>query len=147
AASTDPNLQITLSWTGATGDYTLMLYDVAGAKLTAPLDACAGGIGDQTSTSGALTLSFTLTTTTPGDLVFAQTPWRFNTCTGMTGGLFDANRVPGESLNGPEPVDENNCWGHVVVPNPGAVDVTWTELSTSQAAGAWAASMLAFKHD
>jgi hypothetical protein len=146
-ASTDTNLQITLSWTGATGDYTLMLYDVAGAKLTTPLDACAGGTGDQTSTSGALTLPFTLTTTAPGDLVFAETPWQFNTCTGMTGGLFDANRFPGESLNGPEPVDENNCWGHVVVANPGTVGVTWTQRSTNTAAANWAASMMAFKHD
>jgi hypothetical protein len=51
----------------------------------------------------------------------------------------------GEALSGPEPVDENNGWGHFVVSSTNAVPVTWTFMSNSQAAGSWSSMASAFK--
>jgi hypothetical protein len=72
-------------------------------------------------------------------------PVQFNTVTGLVNGFNDANMFDGESLSGPEPVDENNGWGHFVTSSTNAVNVTWTFQSSTQAANGWASVAAAFK--
>jgi hypothetical protein len=142
-ATSSGNLGLTLNWTGGLGDFTIFFYDVAGAA-SSPLDTTGGAIGSQTAT-GNLTMPFTITPATPNEIVFAQVIWDYNTGAGLVGQLFDTNTFSGESLSGPEPVDENNGWGHVITTTTAPVAFTWTALSGSLPVGNWAGIAAAFK--
>jgi hypothetical protein len=142
-AAPSSDLRLTLNWTGGSGDFTIFFYDVTGAA-SSPLDTSVGGIGTQT-TAGNLTMPFMITPATPHEIIFSQVIWDQNTGTGLVGQLFDTNTFSGESLSGPEPVDENNGWGHVITTSTGSVTFTWTALSTSLPVGAWAGNAVAFK--
>jgi hypothetical protein len=71
--------------------------------------------------------------------------WDFNTGSGLTGQLFDTNTFSGESQSGPEPVDENNGWGHVIATTTQPVGFTWTVLFAGLPVGSWAGMAAAFK--
>ena len=107
-ATSSSNLGLTLNWSGTDGDYTILFYDVTGAA-TSPLDTTNGATDFQSSTSGTLTVPYTLTPAQPGELIFTETMWDDNTGTGLTSSAgtsyFDTNSFSGESLSGPEPVD------------------------------------------
>jgi hypothetical protein len=143
AANVTPSssLGLTLNWTGGDGDYTIFFYDVTGAA-SSPLDTTAGSTGTQV-TAGPLTMSFTINPATPQEIVFSEVIWDFNTGVGLAGQFFDTNTFSGESLSGPEPVDENNGWGHVITAT--TVGFTWQPLSNSLPVGAWAGMAAAFK--
>jgi hypothetical protein len=143
-ATSSGNLGLTLNWTVGLGDFTIFFYDVVGAA-SSPLDTTAGNTGIQTAT-GNLTMPFTITPATPNEIVFAEVIWDFNTGTGLLGQLFDTNIFSGESLSGPEPVDQNNGWGHVITTTTTApIGFTWTTLSSSLPVGNWAGMAAAFK--
>jgi hypothetical protein len=135
--------KLTVRWTANTGDQTILYYDVFGASAS-PLDATMNGTGGQSS-AGNLTVFSITPTTSSRELIFCSMPVQFNTVTGLVNGLNDANMFDGESLSGPEPVDENNGWGHFVTSSASAVNVTWTFQSSTQAANGWAAVAAAFK--
>jgi hypothetical protein len=145
AANANPsaNLGLTLKWTGSNGDFTLFFYDVTGAA-SSPLDTAVGATGNHSS-AGNLQMPFSITTTAPNEIVFAQVIWDYNTATGLAGGYFDTNTFSGESLSGPEPVDENNGWGHLLATTPGTVVFNWSVLSNSLPVGNWAGNAVAFK--
>lgn len=142
-AATSSNLGLTLIWTGTQGDYTIFLYDVAGAA-SSPFDTTVGAIGEQT-TAGKLTVPYMITPALSNEIIFSEVMWDFNTGTGLDGQLFDASTFSGESLNGPEPVDENNGWGHVITTSTAAVSFTWDPLPNGQPVYYWAANSVAFK--
>jgi IPT/TIG domain-containing protein/Ig-like domain-containing protein len=137
------NLGLTLNWTGGFGDFTIFFYDVAGAA-SSPLDTTAGNIGTQT-VAGNLTMPFTIPPATPNEIVFAEVIWDSNTGTGLLGQLFDTNTFSGESLSGPEPVDENNGWGHLTTTTTAPIGFTWTALPIGLPVGSWAGMAVAFK--
>lgn len=143
-AASSSDLGVTVHWNGTNGDYTIFFYDVIGAA-TSPLDTTAGNTGVQT-VAGNLT-TFAITPGTANEIVFAEVIWRFNTATGLAGAgqLFDANKFDGESPDGPEPVDENNGWGHVITTTTAPVTITWTALSPSVPVDGWASTGAAFK--
>jgi hypothetical protein len=143
AAASSEDLALSVNWSDTRGDYTFFLYDVAGAAAS-PLDTTAGGSGNQ-GTSGSLKFPFTLTPAAAGEIVFSEVMWDFNTGSGLTGQLFDTNTFSGESESGPEPVDENNGWGHVIATTAKPVSFTWTVLFPNLAVGAWAGMAAAFK--
>ncbi len=143
SATPSSNLGLTLNWTGGDGDFTIFFYDVTGAAAS-PLDTTAGSTGTQ-SIAGNLTMPFTITPATPHEIIFAEVIWDFNTATGLNGQLFDTNTFSGEDLSGPEPVDENNGWGHVITTTTGPVGFTWQPLSGSLPVGPWAGMAAAFK--
>ena len=143
AATSSEDLGLSVSWSGTKGDYTFFLYDVAGAA-SSPLDTTVGG-GGSMGTAGSLTFPFTLTPAAPGEIVFSEVMWDFNTGSGLTGQLFDTNTFSGESQSGPEPVDENNGWGHVITTTTQPVGFTWTVLFAGLPVGAWAGMVAAFK--
>lgn len=142
-ATSSGNLGLTLNWTAGLGDFTIFFYDVAG-DASSPLNTTTGSAGTQ-STTGNLTMPFTITPTTPNEIVFAEVIWDTNTGTGLLGQLFDTNTFSGESLSGPEPVDENNGWGHVVTTSPQPIVFTWSVLSPTMLVGNWAGMSAAFK--
>jgi hypothetical protein len=142
ASSEDLGLQV--SWSGTMGDYTFFLYDVLGAAASSPLDTTAGGSGNQ-GTAGNLTMPFTITPAAAGEIVFSEVMWDYNTGSGLVGQLFDTNTFTGESESGPEPVDENNGWGHTITTSTAPVAFTWTLLFDGLPTGAFAGMAAAFK--
>ena len=143
SATSSSNLDLTLNWTGGDGDFTVFFYDVTGAAAS-PLDTAVGSTGTQT-VAGNLTMPFTITPATAHEIIFAQVIWDNNTGTGLLGQLFDTNTFSGESLSGPEPVDENNGWGHSITTTTATVGFTWTALSPTLAVANWAGNAVAFK--
>lgn len=131
-------LSITMSAT--TNNGTFMLYDITGAA-TSPFDVDSGGTAGTLSTMGPLTVcSSCLTPTTTSGIVIASEGHAFCTSTAIsapTGGLFDSAVYLGNSLDGPEPVDQNNGWLHYYNTNTNAVSETFTETCSSQNLGNW----------
>ena len=144
-AATSTNLTLTVHWNSSGGDFTIFFYDVTGAAAS-PFDTSVGATGTQT-TAGNLTLPFSITPASANELIFVQTIWDFNTGAGLLGSgqLFDANRFDGESQSGPEPVDENNGWGHVPNAGTGNVTFTWLPMFSGLSFGNWAGMAVAFK--
>jgi hypothetical protein len=143
AATPSEGLGLSVAWSATRGDYTFFLYDVTGAA-SSPLDTTVGGGGSQ-STAGSLTFPFTLTPAASGEIVFSEVMWDFNTGSGLVGQLFDTNTFTGESESGPEPVDENNGWGHVITTTTAPVSFTWPVLFADLPVGSWAGMAAAFK--
>ena len=144
-AATSGNLTLTLNWSATDGDFTAFLYDVAAAAAS-PLDTTAGGTGSQ-SNAGSLTVSFTITPATAGELVFTEIIWDFNTGAGLAGSgwFFDTNTFSGENQSGPEPVDQNNGWGHYFTTGNSPVSITWQVMYSGLPVGNWAGIAVAFK--
>jgi hypothetical protein len=144
-ATTSGSLGLTVHWTATDGDFTFFLYDVAGAAAS-PLDTTAGGTGFQ-QTSGNVTMPFTITPATAGELLFAEVIWDYNTASGLAGptSFFDTNTFDGESQSGPEPVDQNNGWGHILTTSTATLTITWQTMYSGLPTGDWAGLAVAFK--
>lgn len=145
SASSSSSLALTLNWNSSDGDFTIFFYDAAGAAAS-PLDTTAGTTGTQT-TSGNLTMPFTITPAGANELIFAETIWDYNTGSGMLpqGSFFDTNTFDGESQSGPEPVDENNAWGHILTTSTAPVSITWQVMFGGLPVQNWAGMAVAFK--
>lgn len=155
-ASTAPNLGLTMTFTNGNCDWDMQLYDVTGSA-TSPFDKANGATGDQTSSSGSLTVPYTIAPAASGELIVTSNVWDFNTASGLMSNIgstctatapvacSDADIFSGEPISGPEPVDQNNGWGHVYSTSTSAITFTWEQLSTSLAAGPWASMSAAFK--
>jgi hypothetical protein len=146
-----PNvLDVTADWVGTVGpynDYTILFYDVAGAA-SSPYDNVVFATGSQNATEASgdtLTMSYTFTPATLNEIVFSENMWAFNTGSGLQGQLFDANTFSGESVSGPEPVDENNGWGHVITTSAAPVPVVWELLFPNLPVGSFAGMSVAFE--
>jgi chitodextrinase len=142
-AATSGNLRLTVNWADSGGDNTVLLYDVTGAS-TSPLDTTAGSAGSDQSV-GNLTMPFTITPQSAGELIFTDVIWDFNTGNGLLGQFFDTNTFDGENENGPEPIDENNAWGHAITSSTARVSFTWIPMYNTFAMGNWAGMAVAFK--
>jgi hypothetical protein len=143
SANCSSTLSVNVQWNETDGDQTILFYDVAGAAAS-PLDTTGSAAGMQTATGNLTAFSITPSTSST-EIIFAMMPVDYNTVTGLVNGLNDADTFSGESVSGPEPVDENNGWGHFVVSSTNAVPVTWTFLSNSLAAETWTSMASAFK--
>jgi hypothetical protein len=146
AGSATPASNLTLSarFNAGNGDYTIFFYDVTGAAAT-PLDKFVSNGGTYLNT-GNFTMPFTLTPVTANEIVFAEIIWDYNTGNGLVGGFNDTNIFDGENQDGPEPVDENNGWGHFVATSTSPVSFTWQVLVPgSDPIRAWAGMAVAFK--
>jgi hypothetical protein len=142
SATSSSDLGLTLNWTDGLGDFTIFLYDVTGAA-SSPFDSTAGAFDFQ-GTTGSVTMPFTITPAVSNEIIFSQVIWDFNTGTGLNGQLFDTNTFSGESVSGPESVDENNGWGHVITTSTDPVSFVWTVLSDNLPVGNWAGNAVAF---
>jgi len=155
-ATTAPSLGLTMTFTNGNCDWDMQLYDVTGAAAS-PFDKASGATGDQTSTSGTLTVPYSIAPASAGELIFTNNVWDYNTASGLVSNIgstctptaqvacSDAVIFSGEPISGPEPVDQNNGWGHAFSTSASAITFTWQQLSTSLAAGPWASMAAAFK--
>jgi len=145
SANTSGDLRLTVHWSATDGDFTFFLYDVTGAAAS-PLDTTGGATGSQ-STAGNLTMPFTITPAEAGELIFAEVIWDYNTGAGLAGSgwLFDTNTFDGEDQSGPEPIDQNNGWGHYVTTGTSPVSITWQTQYAGLPTGNWSATAVAFK--
>ena len=139
------NLALTVHWSASDGDQTIFLYDVTGAA-SSPLDTTAGSSGSQ-SVAGNLTTPFTITPAEANEIIFEEVIWDYNTGSGLVGQgqFFDTNTFDGESQSGPEPVDQNNGWGHAITTSTNPVGITWETMYSGLATGNWAGMAAAFK--
>jgi len=135
--------KLTVHWDANAGGQTILYYDVARA-FASPLDTTTGSVGTQSSAGNLTALSITPGTSST-EFIFCAMPVQFNTVIGLVNGFNDANTFGGESLDGPEPVDQNNGWGHFVTSSTNTVPVTWTFQSPTEAAQSWASVAAAFK--
>ncbi len=144
-AATSGNLRLTVHWDATDGDFTFFLYDITGAAAS-PLDTTGGATGSQ-SNAGNLTMPFTISPAAAGELVFAEVIWDFNTGAGLVGSgwLFDTNTFDGEDQSGPEPIDQNNGWGHYISTGTSPVTITWKTMYSGLPTGSWSATAVAFK--
>jgi hypothetical protein len=139
------NLGLSAHWSATNGDQTILLYDVTGAAAS-PLDTTAGSSGSQ-SVAGNLTMPFTITPAGANEIIFGEVIWDYNTGSGLVGQgqLFDTNTFDGENQSGPEPVDQNNGWGHVFTTSTAPVGITWKTMYSGLPTGNWAGMAAAFK--
>jgi hypothetical protein len=151
AANATPSNAMTLSVTrsGAPTQDTFMMYDFVGAA-SSPFDGDSGGqAGNQTSTvSTFTTCSGCFTPATANEVIIGNAGWNWCTANGMSapgGGLFDVATDTGNSVNGPQPVDQNNGWFHYYDTGTSAITVTWSPMACNQAEGEWAGRVAAFK--
>ncbi len=150
SAACSNDLAVTANWTGTIGpynDYTILFYDVAGAAAS-PYDTVIFATGSQNATESSgdtLTMSYTLTPATQNELILSENMWAFNTGSGLQGQLFDGNTFSGESVSGPEPVDENNGWGHVITTSGAPVSFVWELLFPNLPVGSFAGMSVAFE--
>jgi hypothetical protein len=127
-ANASNNLAVTVKWSGTNGDFNILFYDIAGAAAQ-PFDTANGTTGTATN-FGSYTPPFTISAAAAGELVLSDIIVDFNTVSGMTqsGQLFDADWFSGEAPSGPQPLDQNNGWGHFVSVSSSAINFTWSQL-------------------
>jgi hypothetical protein len=148
-ASASGSLGLTVQWTNSNCDWDILFYDITGAA-SSPLDTVSGGTGNQNSMiGGTLTVPYTLTPGNSGELVFTNNVIDYNTASGLISSVgtpyFDANIYSGEPISGPEPLDQNNGWGHAVSTSASAITFTWHFQNASLAVGPYASMAAAFK--
>lgn len=129
-------LNTTLTTTG-TGDIgPTIFYDIVGANST-QLCNHAATIGYSTATSGSYTANSAYSPSSSSGIELMGSGIAFNTgigCTAPSGCSWDLNTFGGESLSGPEPVDENNMGGgHLNFASNASTALTWTVSSTTTA--------------
>jgi hypothetical protein len=147
-AATANNMTVSFTRNDNTSDGTLMMYDFTGASAT-PFDKDSGGqTGNQTSQVGSFaTCNGCLTPSAANEVIIANAGWNWCTGNGVSapsGALFDPATDTGNSVNGPESVDQNNGWMHYYDSGASAITVTWSPMSCSQAEGEWAGRVAAF---
>jgi hypothetical protein len=129
-----------------TGDNTIVFYVILGAS-SDPLDTYAGGGEDVTSDSSTMTPNYTLTPTSPNELVLQEQNWVYNTATGVAGAnqLFDSGYYSGIPQDGPQPIDQNGGWIHYYAGSPSPITFTYNMLSSTDPIGPTYGMAVAFK--
>ena len=148
-ANTSNKLTLSIAQTGPMTGTTFMIYDFTGAA-TSPFDVGSGGqTGNQTTTVTQLTTcSSCLTPSAPNEVILGNVGQDWCTATGIVspgGALFDSAIYTGNSVNGPEAVDQNNGWFHYYDSGTSPLTATWTYTCGSDAEGGWAGWLAAFK--
>ena len=147
-AATSNTQTFSISQSGTITGTTFMFYDIAGAA-SSPFDADSGGLTNDSSSFNSVPMcSSCLTPTAANELVIGNIGNTECTATGVstpTGALFDTATYTGNSVNGPESVDQNNGWFHYYNPSATPVAVTWPYTCGSQAILNWAGRVAAFK--
>jgi hypothetical protein len=148
-ASTSNSMTFSIGQSGTLTGSTFMMYDFTGAA-TSPFDVDSGGqTGDQKSTVSALTsCSGCLTPSEANEVIVGNIGNAWCTAIGIdtpTAALFDVATYTGNSVNGPESVDQNNGWFHYYDSGASAVTATWGYTCGSIAENAWSGRLASFK--
>lgn len=148
-ASSSNTLTLSIAQTGAMTGTTFMMYDFIGAAQS-PFDVDSGGqSGDQaTAVTQLTTCSSCLTPSAPNEVILGNVGQDWCTATGVispSGALFDSATYTGNSVNGPEPVDQNNGWFHYYDSGTSPLTATWSYTCGSYAQAGWSGRLAAFK--
>lgn len=148
-ASSSNSMTLSINQNGTMTGSTFMLYDFVGAAAS-PFDVDSGGLeGDQKSAVNSLTsCSNCFTPSAANEAIIGNIGNAWCTATALTapsGGLFDVAVYTGNSVNGPESVDQNNGWFHYYSTSASPITVTWTYLCGDDAEGVWTGRLAAFK--
>ena len=162
SANATPSNTLTMSvnLSGTVSDSTMMMYDIVGAAPSPfDVDSCPSGAYSNASCGGNQTTNaFSFTTcsgcltptgvTGGSEMILGTHQWNWGTATAVTttpsGGLFDAATYTGNSVNGPEYVDQNGGWFHLYTSATTPISSTYT-MSLSQTEGWWGGRLAAFK--
>lgn len=151
AANATPSNSMTLNigQAGAMTGTTYMIYDFVGAA-SSPFDADSGGQeGNQASEVTQLTTcSSCLAPSSSNEVILGNVGQDWCTVTGVlapSGALFDSATYTGNSVNGPEPVDQNNGWFHYYDPTASALTATWSYVCGTYSQAGWSGRLAAFK--
>jgi len=149
SANTSNSMTMSIQLGSGIDGLTFMMYDIAGAS-SSPFDVDSGGQVDtqHTAVSTLTTCSGCLTPSAVNELIIGNVGNSWCTATGIvapSGALFDSATYTGNSVNGPETVDENNGWFHYYDPNTSAITATWAYTCGSDAQATWAGRLAAFK--
>jgi hypothetical protein len=140
-------LTITMN-AGATGNNSIMIYDVIGAAVN-PFDTSGKNNGNQGSDTGTLPITggtLPITPTTSNGLVFFVTSIAIGTATTLTGSNQLSDCAQQTPLVEPSALDQNNGYGTYLNPNTSSVPFTWNIVGTGgTGVNDWAASSAAYK--
>jgi hypothetical protein len=148
-AASSNSMKFSFTNSGSLTGSTYMIYDITGAA-TSPLDVDSGGQGgDQNNIVTSLTTcSNCLTPNASNELILGNFVQAWCTGVGITlpsGSYFDTATYNGNSINGPEPVDQNNGWFHYYNSTVSSLSTAWTESCGSDAPADWSGRLAAFK--
>jgi hypothetical protein len=148
-AATANAMTLLATRSGTAQDATFMMYDIVGAA-TSPFDKDSGGqSGLQNSSVSALTTcTGCIAPTSSNELLIANFAQDFCTAVGVNtpnGGLFDPATDTGNSISGPQSVDQNNGWMHFYDSGTSAVTITWSESCAGAVESNWAGRVAAFR--
>jgi hypothetical protein len=160
-ATTSNSLTLRVVLSGTVYDSTMMMYDIVGAA-SAPfdVDSCPSGAYSNASCGGnqlSNVSSFTTCTnclipsgvTGGSEVIIGAAQWAWDTAIGVTttpsGGLFDAATYTGNSVNGPEYVDQNGGWFHLYTSTTTPISNTYIMSLGSTPEGWWGGGLAAFK--
>jgi hypothetical protein len=148
-AATSNSMTFTITQSGTLTGTTFMMYDTTGAAAS-PFDLDSGGQWGQQNTivSSLTTCSSCLAPSAANEMIIGNFGQAWCTGTDVTvpsGALFDTAGYNGNSVNGPEAVDQNNGWFHYYDPNTSALSATWSETCGTTQEAAWGGRLAAFK--
>ena len=149
SANTSNSMTLSIAQDGPMTGTTYMIYDFTGAA-TSPFDTDSGGQGgNQVNAVGSLTsCSGCLTPSAQNEVILGSIGQNWCTATAITspaGALFDSATYTGNSVNGPEPVDQNNGWFHYYDSGTSALTATWAYTCGSYSQQGWSGRLSAFK--
>ena len=160
-ATTSNTLTLRTVLSGAVSDSTMMMYDIVGAASSPfDVDSCSSGAYSNVSCGGNQTTNaFSFTTcsgcltptgvTGGSEMILGTHQWNWGTATAVTttpsGGLFDAATDTGNSVNGPEYVDQNGGWFHLYTSATTPISNTYTMSLGSTPESWWGGRLAAFK--
>jgi hypothetical protein len=147
-ASTAPTMTLAVTRTGTLSNDNLLIYDITGAN-TSPFDTDSGGQSDHETSevSSFTTCTGCLTPSSVGEVVILNANQDWCTGAGVTapsGALFDSAFTTMDSVDGPQPIDQNGEWAHLYNTNTSPITATWT-MSCDEAEYGWAGRVAAFK--
>jgi hypothetical protein len=148
-ATTSDSTTLSITLSGGITGLTFMMYDFTGAA-TSPFDKDSGGqSGNQGSIVSALTTcGGCLSPSAANEAIVGNFGQAWCTSTGNntpSGAFFDTATYTGNSVNGPEGVDQNNGWFHYYDSGTSAITAAWAETCGSTQEGSWAGRLAAFK--
>lgn len=147
-ATTSPDMTFTFTVpTSSDNNATFYLYDVTGAATSSVCGSGPQGSTGTQSVAGNLTAPPSLTPDATGSIIIVQENHFFNTAVSITNTncIFGAITYHGESLDGPQNVDQNQGLANCVSPSTSAMSFVWTFSSGAEALSTWAASAAEFK--
>lgn len=148
--STSGAMTLSVTRSGATKDGTFILYDMTGMTT---LDADSGGQtgNNATQLSAFITCTACVTPTAAAKFAIGNAAWDFCTAQALTlpsGAVFNRAYYTGDTIDGPQNVDQNNGQFYLFSPPNSALTNTYTMNCTGSVGssiGNWAAGVSSFK--